>query len=213
MTTGAISSLATGVCRGWVWLYTRRLDPVAAERRHAEIASDLHEHTAEAARADVTGHRLGAEILGRVLVGVPADLSWRRATRQPQPRLIPGGTPMSMSASTTNRALTVLGALTIVYVWFLFIGGFFLWTDNEDEISAASKVLWGAIPAISTIAMAAGLRLRTNSPRRGYWLIVAGAIGPIVWFWMVFIYAPLMIATIAIATNATPRKSAQLAHA
>jgi hypothetical protein len=120
---------------------------------------------------------------------------------------------MSMSASTANRALAVLGGITIAYVWFLFIGGFFLWTDNQDEISSASKVLWGAIPVISTIAMAAGLRLRTHSPRAAYWLIVAGAIGPMVWFWMVFVYAPLMIATIAVATSATPRKPTRLAQA
>lgn len=120
---------------------------------------------------------------------------------------------MSMSTSTSNRALAVLGGLTVAYVWFLFIGGFFLWTDNEDEIDALSKVLWGAIPVISTVAMAAGLRLRTQSPRPAYWLIVAGAIGPMVWFWMIFIYAPLMIATIAVATNATPRTQTQLADA
>jgi len=200
MNSGLVHSLARSTCRLWVRAYTRRLPSEAAERRRQEIESDLYEHFDEAAQAGVTGRRLGAEILGRVLVGVPADLSWRRATRQPQLRLVFGGTAMSLSPSTANRALNALGGLVILWV--------LVWTPIVmfEDVSQLEMAIFTVVPIASGVAMAVGLLIRSRAPRRALHLIIAGAIGPVVWLWFIPVYVPVMIAVIALAVSVSPRK-------
>jgi hypothetical protein len=213
MSSGAELEQVVGrLCHAWVRLYTARLPAEAKVRRRQEIESDLFEHHADGESAGVSRHRLAAEILGRVLVGVPADLTWRRALRrQSQPRLHIGGTPMSISTTTATRLLNSLGVLVILYVWGLILGDAFFFTPTEDEIGLELLpfLVWGLPPLLASIAMGAGLLTRDRNPRRAFRLIVAGAIGPAVWFWMLPIYAPVAIATIAIATIVTPRKKAR----
>jgi hypothetical protein len=207
-----LEQVAGRLCRAWVRLYTVRLPAEAKVRRRQEIESDLFEHHADAESAGVSRHRLAAEILGRVLVGVPADLTWRRALRrQSHTRLYLGGTPMSISTTTASRLLNILGALTILYVWGLILGDAFVFTPAEDEIGLELLpfLVWGLPPVLGSIAMGVGLLTRDRNPRRAFRLIVAGSIGPAVWFWMLPVYGPLAIATIAVATVVTPRKRAR----
>jgi len=58
----------------WVAWYTRHLPAEVAERRRAELASDLWEQRADA-RAMSTP---ALAILRRMVVGMPADLRWRQ---------------------------------------------------------------------------------------------------------------------------------------
>lgn len=210
MSFGPVPSLAQSTCRFWVRVYTRRLPSEAATRRRQEIESDLYEHFAEAADAGITGHRLGAEILARVLVGVPADLSWRRATRQPHPRLALGGTSMSHPKSTSHRLLYGLSGLIVIYAGLLSGVGTASTTWDDD---ATSKLLFSAVPTLSAIVLVAGLVIQSKNPRRGLPLIIAGAIGPAIWFWMLVFYGPVMIAVIALAVSVTPRQNTNLAPA
>jgi len=57
----------------WTRLYTRGLEHLVREDRYAEIASDVFEQCCAG------GSRRGAHaaLLGRCLLGVPADVSWR----------------------------------------------------------------------------------------------------------------------------------------
>ena len=69
--------LVTGLMRGWVRLYTAGLPPDRRDDRRAEIASDLWEHERD---TRVTGGRpevMATTVLGRWLIGVTGDLSWR----------------------------------------------------------------------------------------------------------------------------------------
>ena len=116
---------------------------------------------------------------------------------------------MSKQQLPPNRALTVLGGLTIAYVWFIVLvvlREYYVFPWAEDDATRGQMIVWGAVPVASTVLMAVGLKLRSRSPRTALKLIVAGAVGPIVWFWMIWLYGPLMIATIAVAVNSTPRK-------
>jgi hypothetical protein len=64
--------------RRWVELYLLELDPLIAQERREEIASDLHEHALWAeGRGESTG-RIGLAIIGRAVRGAAADVSWRR---------------------------------------------------------------------------------------------------------------------------------------
>ena len=72
--------------RRWVALYTRGLPPSIRDRRRAEIESDLWAHADEAAALGRAPAALDIEMLLRLVMGVPADLAWRRSHRAaPQP--------------------------------------------------------------------------------------------------------------------------------
>jgi hypothetical protein len=210
--TSSRTQPAGSICRIWVRLYTRRLPEAEAQRRRAEIESDLFEHALEAQSAHVGNYRLNAEVLARVLVGAPADLSWRRATRQPHPRLALGGIPMSMSKSTSTRLLYFLAGLIVLYAWMGVAASLFM-EPEPDEISGTQKLFWMGVPALSTVPLLAGLVIRSKNPRRGLHLIILGAIGPALWFWMLPIYAPFLIAVIALAISVTPRKNVSVSVA
>jgi len=211
---GARTSIAGRLCQAWVGLYTWKLPDSEARRRREEIESDLFEHAVDAQLAGVGNQRLNAEILARVLVGVPADLSWRRATRQePLMRLAVGGIAMSMSASTQHRILYWLSGLIVLYGFALPLvaGTLSIFIDWDEEPGVLAKLLFFGIPVLSTMILVAGLVIHSKNPRRGLPLIIAGAMGPAIWFWMLPIYAPFMIAVIALAVSVTPRKRTQIA--
>lgn len=196
---------ASTVCRLWVRGYTRKLPHDEAQRRREEIESDLFEHAVEAQLAGVGNQRFNAEVLARVLVGVPADLSWRRATRQPHQRLALGGTSMSLSKSISTRLLYALASLVVLYAW-MGVGASIFMEPDPDEISGTQKIFWIGVPAASTILLIIGLAIRAKNPRRGLHLIIAGALGPALWYWMLPLYAPFLIALIVLAISLTPRK-------
>ena len=207
MSRGTHGSAASWVCRRWVSLYTRGVPATERQRRRDEIESDLFEHAHEARHAGVGAARFSAEILARVLVGVPADLSWRRATRQPHPRLALGDNPMSLTTSTSRRLLYGLCGLIVLYG--LFLSGVGVFSDWNDSLT--STIAYVAVPALSAMILIVGLAVHPKNPRRGLPLIIAGVIGPAVWFWMLPFYGPAMIAAIALAVSVTPRKQARLA--
>ena len=67
--------LPVRLAQTWVALYTRGLPADRRDARRAEISSDLWEQRSDGSR-DGSG-RVTASMLGRVLAGVPADISWR----------------------------------------------------------------------------------------------------------------------------------------
>ena len=119
---------------------------------------------------------------------------------------------MSMSKSTSTRLLHVLAGLIVFYAWMGVAASFFMEPD-PDEISGTQKLFWMGVPALSTVPLVAGLFIRSKNPRRGLHLIIIGAIGPALWYWMLPIYAPFLIAVIALAVSVTPRKNASLSVA
>jgi hypothetical protein len=64
----------------WVRFYTRDLPAPIAERRLGEIDADLHDHIAHERARGTADPRIAASILGRMLRGLAADLSWRGHT-------------------------------------------------------------------------------------------------------------------------------------
>ncbi len=62
----------------WVRFYTRDLPAPIAERRIQEIDADLHDHIAHERDRGRSDRHIALDILGRMLRGLGADLSWRR---------------------------------------------------------------------------------------------------------------------------------------
>jgi hypothetical protein len=72
MTMGG-SSIAVGLTRAWVRLYTCHAPAHIAAARRAEIESDLWEMQHD---ADLPSGRRGAMAAARLLAGIPDDLAW-----------------------------------------------------------------------------------------------------------------------------------------
>jgi len=74
----ALGDAASALVRGWTWLYTCRLPDELRDTRRLEIESDLWESRRDAAGApDV---RVAAQLLFRLVLGIPDDLQWRLET-------------------------------------------------------------------------------------------------------------------------------------
>jgi hypothetical protein len=80
-------TLAARLAHRWVRVYTAHLDAALRDTRRAELASDVWEHEAEAKRRGLGSIRINAQILRRLLAGIPDDLSWRRQPPDATPAL------------------------------------------------------------------------------------------------------------------------------
>ena len=96
----------------WVARYTRRLPAEAAERRQAELASDLWEQRTYGRMVGASTAAVALSVLRRMVAGMPADLRWRHhqlaATR---------GRPLDVGGRPVLRTLArnwwlILAALT-----------------------------------------------------------------------------------------------------
>ena len=187
-----MSAWADRIARSWAALYTRGLPEDTAERRREEICSDLFEHAHE---AGITPAQQ-VDVLGRVLWGIPADLSWRRAARAPRERRLATGEPMTLKKTTT--------VVVIAYAIFNLAAGLGVLTGAGAEDGDAGSWQW-SLPMVAGAAMLAGaLRYRDDAPRLTTVLMIVGAAAPMVtMFWMAPIFAPfwLLISGLAIASE------------
>lgn len=69
---------ADAFARWWVDRYTAALPAPVADRRRSEIRSDVWEHRAWATTTQTAPPRVAVSIVRRVVVGIVADLWWRR---------------------------------------------------------------------------------------------------------------------------------------
>lgn len=63
----------------WLRLYTGRVDPRIADSREAEVTFELWEFAAVADRRRWSGAHAGTTLVARTVLGMPRDMSWRRA--------------------------------------------------------------------------------------------------------------------------------------
>ena len=87
---------AAALVAWWVAIYSRRLPTQVAERRQAELASDLWEQRAWGQAVGAPAPAVALSILRRMTAGMPADLRWRHlqlAATRGRP-LVPGGQPV-----------------------------------------------------------------------------------------------------------------------
>lgn len=188
--------------RRWASTYTRSLTPDVAQRRRDEIESDMYEHAHD--RED-RGAAFQFEVLGRVLSGVPADLSWRRAVHGS--RLRSGGDPIPMSrfSKVADVALVVFVVIGVaIPVASIPIAG--------SEFSSAFSIQV-AVAVLLAAAMVLGMNWRTTRPVAATWLLVVGAAAPAVaWYWLPPTYlVSFMIIVLTLVTAPQARQRAAAA--
>src|SRR5262245_8337787 len=104
--------------RRWVALYTRGLPADARRDRTDEVASDLW---CQLADAEVSGEgaATGADILARLVLGIPADLRWRLdqpGAPAPVPTTSPATGSPSMNARNIARLAVVGGLISLLWI-------------------------------------------------------------------------------------------------
>jgi hypothetical protein len=177
--------------RSWTTFYTRGLVTEVADRRRAEIRSDLFEH------ADAEGRGVAQQmcVLGRVLWGIPADLSWRRAARASQARGHETGAPM------------ILHRITLAVV--IGVGLFELWAAVGTLTADGAGPLYAVALVGGATLVGMGLAQRRRSAAASKVMIIAGAAVPVVvFYWMAPIFVPalVLISALVLVAGTGPRQ-------
>jgi hypothetical protein len=130
-----IVALAFGLARAWARLYTRGLPDVLRDRRRAEIACDLWEQRHEPGSRSRAPFARAADVLGRVLRGVPSDIAWRiehRARGGVAQRL------RTVGAGARAHSWTVFPALVaLIYVTGAAKAGTPGFVDTPEQLAMA----------------------------------------------------------------------------
>ena len=186
--------LGARLAAGWTRAYTRGLPAQPASTRRAEIAADLHDQMAAARAAGIGPGPVSRAIATRMLLGVPADLSWRhhhlRAER-------PAGRKERAMNGDANGSGTRIAALVAlpVLLWSLYVGVGLLaasrtdWTDGQW---VPPLILVGALGAL------VGLLMLAAGNANGAFLVAIAAVVSTIWFlWA----PPIPLAGVAFAAG------------
>jgi hypothetical protein len=177
MSTGV--PMSERAAMAWTRWYTRRLPSGLGDARRAELASDLHEHRAEARDSGEPERRTSVEIAARLVEGMPADLSWRHAQRS---------RVRSMTMATDSSARGYPMWLTIV----LFVmGGLALFMSLSSVVGALvdgdeGMLVWALLLFLVGASIIGGLLLVDRAPYASVTLAAVGAVGfGLATYWMV----------------------------
>ena len=168
----SFDDLAARIVRRWVRRYTRGVDPAVREVRCAEIESDVWEHRREAAAAGLRPRQTGLEILARMVLGMPADIGWRRAMPRAEQLL---GVEADMDDRVPTvwlvPAAIVAGGLNLVMGIAGWDPG---WSPPQPSVDPFAVVL-----VVVGVAGLIGVALRSRLPKVSGLLMLSGAWAPL----------------------------------
>lgn len=123
--------------RGWVELYTRGLPPAVRAARRDEVEDDLWCQHDEADGIGRSPRSLAGEILLRLLLGMPSDLTWRTSQT--------GAIGQARPERSPSTAARVIGVLAIIggATWgtLIFFTIFYTPTQGTGTTNPADTVL------------------------------------------------------------------------
>lgn len=151
--------------RWWVGLYTLGLSVDARIGRREEVEADLWDQCAEATMIGRADRSAGAEILTRLVLGVPADVSWRLALAAwaPARPRVEGGVTIG---TRVLGLVAILGGLGVAIGASVFAGVILAkstmppWEPGVDPVQESIMVVAGSVGMIGIAAATAGLVLR-----------------------------------------------------
>jgi hypothetical protein len=147
-------SPVAGLVRGWVDLYTRGMPAPMRAARRDEIDDDLWCEHEEAAAIGRSGRSLGADLVLRLLLGMPADISWRLTYRERAASVLERSPSMSTSIL---GVFAIVAGLTFGSLLILFVPiGETVWTGSIGIFG----ILGTFVGAIAFMAAALGLASR-----------------------------------------------------
>ncbi len=183
MTTEQLSRPLVGdrLVDRWTRLYTRRLDDETARARRDEIASDRYDHIAAARAAGLTSAATSRALAARMLLGVPADLSWRRHHLRDERRAVGKENAMARQAPDQRGWLAAAAGILVVS-WILLIAVL----SGLSSVANDWPTIWTSVfffVVVLTVAVVGLVRL-VRGHSDGAFVLAAAAIGSTVWlFW------------------------------
>lgn len=165
---GQTRDIAAAVASLWVRSYTGWVGAEAAERRRAEIASDVWEQRIDALEKGGPRFLADLSIVRRVVAGFPDDLLWVRTQRLTQRGLRVDGKEHRM-----NRFVRILAG----WWWVALAAGFvvYILTAAILGLTSGSATGSGQFQAFALAAvLALGVAFRARFPRISASLVVSG---------------------------------------
>jgi hypothetical protein len=185
---------AAALVSWWVATYSRPLPAQVAERRQAELASDLWEQRAWGQAVGAPAPAVALSILRRMAAGMPADLRWRYgqlAATRGRP-LVPGGRPVLRTLA--RNWWLVLAALVGLFEVAFGVA------IPLQEGATFDTVGGGAIVATAGLLILGGVAVRRRRSRvAGDIMIAVGAMPMMPWLWII----PLPLAGLTVIVAAT----------
>jgi hypothetical protein len=171
---------AAAVVAWWVATYSRHLPAKVAERRRAELASDLWEQRAWGRAVGAAAPFVALSILRRMAAGMPADLRWRQrqlaATR---------GRPLVRGGRPVLRTLARNWWLVLAALVGIFEVGFGVAIPLEEGANF-DTVGGGALIAAAGLLILAGIAVRRRWSRvAGDVMIAIGPLPTVAFLWMI----------------------------
>ncbi len=196
----ALLRFAVDPTRAWTALYTRGLPSAVRGERQEEIDCDLWEHQRLADFQRQPATSTAAAILLRLIMGVPADMTWR---------LEAGASARSERGNEMNDSWTMRGllALALAIAAFRAVIGVLVAIGANGEIDGTTeRLIKGAIQLTIGTAILTGLVLSARRPGLRIGLVVAGVIGiSVMWYWAAMITVPIGLGLLAIAYSRAGR--------
>lgn len=189
----ALRDVAAGLTRTWVAMYTTGLPAELRDARRAEIDSDLWEQRHVAQFNDEPAGETAFQLLARLLLGVPSDLTWRAQAGLSAPE----DRSLRMNESLRMRGL-VLAGLAVAAIPLII--GLMVVIGLNGEMGGTERALFGPLQMAIGAVIFSGLFVSARRPLLGTGLVASGVLGiAVLWFWMPFITIPVGLALIAIA--------------
>ena len=198
----APSSMSQSFASIWLCWYTSGLPTELREDRRAEIRSDLAEHEDYRSGDGWGARRIERERLLRTILGVPADLRWRRETLV-SPRLVDPSGPLSAAWTWTRWEWPTLAGLALgsFYLLFaLYVAGIgvlegtpILSLFSLDDLSG--RPIGAGIVAALGIAVIAASVARLLLSQTAALVLGCAAVPAFPFFWMVL---PTVLAIVVI---------------
>jgi hypothetical protein len=142
-----MNGTATRLVRGWAELYTRGMPTDVRAARRDEYDDDLWCQHADAAALGRSSQSLTAEMLLRLFLGMPADVSWRLSHRRTRGR--------PASEGSTSVGIRVIGALALLggASWGALM--ILVWAFGDAVYEGSNAGLFFGLGAAGTLAFAA----------------------------------------------------------
>jgi hypothetical protein len=193
---------AAALVTWWVARYTHRLPAETAERRQAELTSDLWEQRTYGRMVGASTAAVALSILRRMAAGMPADLRWRHhqlAATRGQPLNV-GGRPV-LRTLARNWWLMLAGLVSIFEVVFGV-------TMPFAEGGNPGSIAGGAFIAGAGLLVLSGIIVRWRGSRvAGDRMIVVGALPTLPWMWLILPPLAGLIVIMAAALDAAEARS------
>ena len=186
----------------WVATYSRHLPAEVADRRQAELASDLWEQRAWGRTVGAPAPAVALSILRRMTAGMPADLRWRQrqlAATRGRP-LVPGGQPVLRTLA--RNWWLVLAALVGLFEVLFGVAMPFEEGGNPGSIAGGALIAGGGLLMLGGIAVR-----RRRSRVAGDMMIAVGPLPIVAFFWLILPPLAGIIVIVAAAFDSAEARS------